>query len=167
MEKISRHEFRFCPLCRGRLHRMQADGRERLVCRKCGWIHYENPLPVAVCAAKNKDNTLLIAKRNLAPGKDKWALPGGFIEWGETPEAACLRELKEETGLKGKLGSLIGVTVQRTRHYGPLLVIGYEVSVSKNILSLNNELKDAKFFKKKDLPVIPFSSHRRIIEKVF
>ncbi len=167
MEEISRHEFRFCPLCRGRLHKMQVDDHKRLVCRKCGWIHYENPLPVAVCAVKNKDNKLLIARRNLAPGKDKWALPGGFIESGETPETACLRELKEETGLKGKLGRLIGVYIQRTRYYGPLLIIGYEVSVSKKDLSLNNELKDAKFLNKKDLPVIPFSSHRRIIEKVF
>jgi len=158
--------FKFCPLCRYYLRRKQVDGRRRLVCQKCGWVYYENPLPVAVCVAKNKEGKILITKRNLAPGKDKWALCGGFIESNETPEAACLRELEEETGLKGKIKMLIGAYIQKTRYYGWLFIVGYEVSISNVRLSLNNELKEAKFFSKKDLPFIPFSSHRKILEKV-
>lgn len=159
--------FKFCPLCKDPLRVKQVDGRKRLVCQKCGWIHYKNPLPVVVCAAKKKDGKILITKRNLRPGINKWALPGGFIESGETSETACLRELEEETGLKGKIKRLIGVYIQKTREYDSLLIIGYEVSVSKCNLSLNNELKDARFFSKKNLPIIPFSSHRKIIEKFF
>ena len=161
------HTFKFCPLCRYRLRRKQVDGYKRLICQKCGWIYYENLLPVAVCAVKNKEGKILIAKRNLAPGKNKWALPGGFVESREAPEAACLRELEEETGLKGKIKRLIGIYVQKTRYYGPLLVIGYEVSISKEKLLLNNELKEAKFFGKEDLSIVPFSSHKIIIEKAF
>lgn len=138
-----------------------------MVCRKCGWINYKNPLPVAVCAARNRKDEILVAKRNLDPGMNKWALPGGFIESEETPESACLRELEEETGLKGRIKRLIGVYIQKNRYYGPLIIIAYEVSVSKCNLSLNSELKEAKFFSKKDLPVIPFSSHRKIIERFF
>ena len=156
--------FKFCPLCKYYLRKIQVDGRKRLVCQKCGWINYKNPLPVAVCVAKNREDKILITKRNLKPGINKWALPGGFIESGESPEIACLRELEEETGLKGKIKRLIGIYVQKTREYGSVLVIGYEVSVFKNYLSLNNELKDAKFFSKETLPHIPFSSHREIIE---
>ena len=167
MEKSAQKEFKFCPLCRFYLRRKQVDGRKRLVCQKCGWIYYKNPLPVVVCAAKDRKGRILIAKRNLIPGKDKWALPGGFVESGETPEAACLRELKEETGLKGKIKRLIGIYKQNTIYYDSLVVIGYEVTISKNTLSLNNELKEAKFFSKKDLPVIPFLSHRKIIKEVF
>jgi len=159
--------FNFCPLCRYYLRKKQVDDRKRLVCQKCGWIDYKNPLPVAVCVAKNKKGEILITKRNLEPGINKWALPGGFIESGEPPETACLRELEEETGLKGKVRGLIGVYIQKSRYYGSLLVIGYEVSVSKYNLSLNSELKDARFFSRKDLPVIPFLSHRRIIEMVY
>lgn len=158
--------FKFCPLCRYYLRKTQVDGRKRLVCQKCGWIYYKNPLPVTVCAAKDKDGRILIVKRNLRPGINKWALPGGFVESNEPPEIACLRELEEETGLKGKIKRLIGVYIQKTREYGSLLVAGYEVKISNNSLSLNNELKDAKFFSKKDLPVIPFSSHRKIIKKM-
>jgi ADP-ribose pyrophosphatase YjhB (NUDIX family) len=122
---------------------------------------------VVVCAAKDKEGKILIVKRNLKPGINKWSLPGGFVELDETPGFACLRELEEETGIKAKIKRLIGIYFQKSREYGSLLVIGYEVNISKYILSLNKELKDAKFFSKKDLPTIPFSSHRRIIEEVF
>ena len=166
MEKLSQHGFKFCPLCRYYLHGKQVDGHKRLVCQKCGWIYYENPLPVAVCVVKNREGKILIAKRNLKPGVNKWALPGGFVESGETPETACLRELEEETGLKGKIKRLIGIYIQKTRYYGSLLVVGYEVSISKDKLFLNNELKEAEFFSKKNLPIIPFLSHRKIIENI-
>ena len=156
--------FKFCPICKYSLRKVQVDGRKRLVCQKCGWIHYENPLPVAVCVAKDKKGRILIAKRNIKPCVNKWALPGGFIELGETSEDACLRELQEETGLKGKIKRLIGVYIQKSRHYGSILVVGYEVNVSKSTLSLNNELKEAKFFAKETLPSIPFLSQREMIK---
>ena len=166
MGKFGQKEFKFCPLCRYYLRRELVDGHKRLVCQKCGWIHYKNPLPVAVCAAKNKKGKILVVKRNLKPGVNKWALPEGFVESNEAPEIACLRELEEETGLKGKIRRLLGLYIQKTKEYGSLLVIGYEVVTSRDSLSLNNELKDAGFFSKKDLPAIPFSSHRKMIEKI-
>ncbi|MCF7873076.1 MAG: NUDIX hydrolase [Candidatus Omnitrophica bacterium] len=159
--------FKFCPLCKGYLRRQKVDGRRRLVCQRCGWINYKNPLPVVVCVAKNKKNKVFVAKRNLSPGKNKWALPGGFIEAVETSEAACLRELKEETGLQAKIKRLLGVYFQKTQYYGPLLVVGYEVKVLKNKFLLNDELKEADFFSKKEIPYIPFSSHRKMIEEVY
>ena len=158
--------FKFCPLCGRILGEKQIERQRRLVCQKCGWVYYKNPLPVAVCAAKNKEGKILIVKRNLKPAINKWALPGGFVESDELPEIACLRELYEETGLKGKIKKLIGIYIHKTREYGSLLVIGYEVMIVRGLLLLNNESKDAKFFNKKDLPVIPFSSHRKIIKEV-
>ena len=166
MSKSAPKGFKLCPLCGCSLRKKPVDDRKRLVCQKCGWVYYKNPLPVAVCAAKNKEGKILIVKRNLKPGINKWALPGGFVESDESPEIACLRELEEETGLKGKIKRLIGVYMQNTKEYGSLLVMGYEVIVFGGSLSLNNEVKDAKFFNKKDLPAIPFSSHRKIIEKI-
>ena len=149
MEELSQHRFKFCPLCRYYLRRKRVDGHKRLVCQKCGWIYYKNPLPVVVCAAKNRKGKILVVKRNLKPGINKWALPGGFVESGEAPEIACLRELEEETGLKGKIKRLVGVYTQKTKEYISLLIIGYEVVIAQGLLSLNNELKDTKFLTRK------------------
>jgi ADP-ribose pyrophosphatase YjhB (NUDIX family) len=160
-------KFRFCPLCKCRLYVKQIDGHKRLACRKCGWVYYKNPLPVVVCVAKNKEGDVLIAKRNLRPGINKWALPGGFVEANEAPEKACLRELKEETGLKGSVKRLLGVYTHKTLEYGPLLIIGYEVSIFRGRIFLSNELKEARFFNKKNLPFIPFLSHRKILKEDF
>ena len=158
--------FKFCPICRHMLQRQKTDGRQRMVCRNCSWIDYKNPLPVAVCAAVNKRGKILITKRNIEPGYNKWALPGGFVESDETPEKACLRELKEETGVRGQINILTGVYVQNTRKYGSILVIGYVVRALEEDILLSDELKEAKFVDLKDLPHIPFSSHRKIIENV-
>ena len=49
---------------------------------------------------------VLIERRYPPPG---WALPGGFVEIGETVEATAVREAREETGLSVELGVLIGV----------------------------------------------------------
>ena len=43
---------------------------------------------------------ILLVKRKHAPGKDLWAMPGGFLNQNETARVACIRELREETGLK-------------------------------------------------------------------
>ena len=51
---------------------------------------------------------LLLVKRGTNPGKGLWSLPGGRVESGESVVAAVLRELKEETGLEGVCGSLVG-----------------------------------------------------------
>jgi ADP-ribose pyrophosphatase YjhB (NUDIX family) len=163
-DSLKAREFNYCPLCKGRLRRKQIDGYKRLVCRTCDWIYYYNPLPVVVCAARDKKGRILLGKRNLNPGMNKWALPGGFVEAHECPEDACLRELKEETGLRGVIKKLTGIYTQKTMQYGSLLIIGYEVSVIRARILLNSELQDARFFIPRDMPFIPFSSHREIIK---
>jgi ADP-ribose pyrophosphatase YjhB (NUDIX family) len=159
-------EFRFCPLCKGTLRERVIDAHSRRVCDQCGWIDYHNPLPVAICAAINKKGKVLVVKRNQEPGKGTWALPGGFIESNEHPEKACLRELKEETGLDGKIIKLVGVYLRRTQLYGHLIAIGYAVRVLNEDIHINEELLDAKFVNSAELPHIPFLAHRKIIKDI-
>ena len=55
------------------------------------------------------DGRLVLVQRKHAPYKGWWALPGGGVEVGETVEQACIREVREETGLKIQLQHLVGV----------------------------------------------------------
>ncbi|RZU53121.1 ADP-ribose pyrophosphatase YjhB (NUDIX family) [Krasilnikovia cinnamomea] len=67
-------------------------------CAACGETSYLNPLPVAV-ALQPVGLGLLTVRRAIPPAQDLLALPGGFIERGETWQEATVRELREEVGL--------------------------------------------------------------------
>lgn len=163
---MKRYHYKFCPKCGRVLKKAKVDGRKRLICKQCSWIDYKNPLPVAVSAVKNRQGRVLVVKRNIEPGYGLWALPGGFIETGETPEQACLRELYEETGLKGRIKRLVGVYSFNAKMYGQLLVVAYEVSPLSTKIKPSSEIKDAAFFNRKSMPYIHFPHHRDIIRKV-
>jgi len=75
------------------------DNRERLVCARCEFIHYQNPKIVAgaVCTwnIAGRDR-ILLARRAIEPRKGCWTIPAGFMELGETTEQAAEREAREE-----------------------------------------------------------------------
>ena len=68
-------------------------------CAACGNVTYQNPLPVAVGLVP-VDDGLLLVRRTVAPRIGCLALPGGFINMGETWQQGCVREIEEETGLR-------------------------------------------------------------------
>ena len=71
------------------------DNRERLVCGRCEFIHYQNPKIVAGAVCTWEDR-ILLAKRAIEPRKGSWTLPAGYMELGETTEQAAQREAREE-----------------------------------------------------------------------
>src|SRR5687767_8337735 len=85
-----------------------------------------------------RDGSVLLAR--LGPGsrfdKGAWTLPGGGVDFGESPDDAVLRELREESGLSGDRGRVLGVysrvnTRSQDRPLPPVHHIGvvYEVTV--------------------------------------
>lgn len=74
-------------------------------CEACEQTSYLNPLPVAVVLVP-VDGGLLTVRRAVAPQIGKLALPGGFIDVGESWQAAGAREVFEETGLVVDAGEI-------------------------------------------------------------
>ncbi len=74
---------------------------------------YVLPFPVPALTVDTiilrDDGAFVMIKRNYEPFKDYWALPGGFVEIGETVEEAAMREAREETGIEIKIQKLVGV----------------------------------------------------------
>ncbi|MFH7320288.1 NUDIX domain-containing protein [Desulfurivibrio sp. D14AmB] len=71
-------------------------------CPRCGERieSRRNPVPTVDIIIEAGTGIVLIERRNPPPG---WALPGGFVDYGESLEAAAIREAREETGLKVEL----------------------------------------------------------------
>ena len=77
-----------------------------VTCDECnGWL---NPA-LAVDAAVQRGEEILLIQRKFPPMAGYWALPGGFVERDEDPLIAVLRELEEETGLIGSNPELLMV----------------------------------------------------------
>ncbi len=80
---------------------------ENELCNVCGRDGYRNPavtVDAIVLRQGPNGGEVLLIKRGPFPieWEGKWAFPGGFVDYGESPEVAVIRELKEETGLSGK-----------------------------------------------------------------
>lgn len=101
-------ELQYCPLCARPLVTRPVDGFDRQACPDpaCGWVHWNNPLPVVAGLVEHEGRVLLIQNKGWPP--DWWGLVTGFLERGESPETGVLREVREELGLMAELKSLIG-----------------------------------------------------------
>lgn len=79
-----------------------------ITCPNCGRQipMYRNPLPTADVIIRVGNGIVLIKRKNPPHG---WALPGGFIDYGESAESAAVREAREETCLEIADLSLFGV----------------------------------------------------------
>jgi ADP-ribose pyrophosphatase YjhB (NUDIX family) len=106
---------RYCLACGARLQTTRQEGRRRRSCRRCGWTFYNNPVPAAVAIVEGR-NGILLARRAGPPYEGTWDLPGGFLESGELPDRALVRELREELGVRAVITRLHGFSVDR---YGP------------------------------------------------
>ena len=133
----------FCPYCGKALEEMFLSERERMVCPdvKCGFVNWRNPIPVVAAIVECKESILLV--RNVGWPESWYGLVTGFVESGEMPVQAVLREVKEEIGLEARLESYIGMYEFYRKNE---LIIAYHVSVDSDNYSLDrNEVADAKW----------------------
>ncbi|WP_155315801.1 NUDIX hydrolase [Desulfosarcina alkanivorans] len=164
MEKRTRQ---YCHFCASPLENRHVQGRRRLYCPGCRTPIYENPVPAACVVLIDGHDQILLVKRRVPPKQGMWCLPGGFVECGETPEQAALRELREETGLTGRVNTLIGATTSPGTLYDSILLIGYLVSRYRGTARAGDDAAEVDFFDTGDLPPIAFESHLSFIRLYF
>lgn len=158
--KKQRH---FCPNCSGKITLKFIEDRQRDYCSGCDTIYYDNPLPVASCVVVNENREILLVLRKNEPRAGMWGLPSGFAETHETIEEAALRELKEESGITGRVVRLIDTKSHYNDFYGDLIWVTFEVKHISGVPVAGDDAADVKFFPLSELPEIAFSPNYRAI----
>jgi ADP-ribose pyrophosphatase YjhB (NUDIX family) len=98
---VTARGMNFCSNCGHRVAFvwLETEQRERHVCSACGAVHYQNPRVLVSCYVY-WGSRVLFCRRAEQPARGLWALPGGFVENGESLEEAVIREVREETGVR-------------------------------------------------------------------
>jgi ADP-ribose pyrophosphatase YjhB (NUDIX family) len=138
--------FKFCPDCGSALLTKEIGGRERPACPACGYVAF-GAFSLAVGALLWHAGRVLLAQRGIEPGRGRWTLPGGYVEQGETPDAAVAREVFEETGLRVKpLGLLAARNTLREADQNTYLVFAVALEGPAEIRIDGVETVQAGFF---------------------
>ena len=157
----------YCYSCGAPLEERIIDGIKREACTVCDYIHYKNPLPVAAAVVINEKDELLLVFRDVEPRKGYWCLPCGYIETGESTGEAALRELEEETGIKGNIISHISnVSIANAAGDGWVIITAYHIKQTGGVLSPGDDAADVHYFPLDALPELAFRAHYIILEKV-
>ena len=112
-----------------------------------------------------ENDKILLIRRKYNPFEGRWALPGGFVEYGETTESAVVREVFEETGLHTRILRLVGVYSDPNRDpRGHTITVVYLLEVVGGEMRSGDDSSDAKFFNLNGLPELAFD-HGKIIQE--
>ena len=136
----------YCANCGAKITHKKIDGRQREYCTNCDTIFYDNPLPVVSAIVPNKNREILLVLRDREPYAGRWCLPSGFVELNESIQKAVLRELKEETGINGKVLRLVDTLSRYNDAYGDLIWVTFEVLKISGKLTPADDARDAKYF---------------------
>jgi 8-oxo-dGTP diphosphatase len=159
-------EFNYCPTCGTSLIIAHDGQSDRPHCPPCNRFFYRNPIPAACCFVARPDGALLFARRAVQPCLGMWTLPGGFIELNETSEEAALRELQEETNLRGTSARLVGVSTKQSPVSGAVMVMGYLIEdwSGEEDMRPDTDASELRFFAPDERPSVPFATHRELLE---
>jgi ADP-ribose pyrophosphatase YjhB (NUDIX family) len=114
----------------------------------------------AVAVVLNEEGKILLLDHFLRPGAS-WALPGGFIEAGEQPEAAIKREIREETTLRLENVRLMGV-----RTINSHVEILFRAEATGKPVPNSTEINAAGWFAMDEMPSETSGVQKRIISEV-
>jgi ADP-ribose pyrophosphatase YjhB (NUDIX family) len=126
--------------------------------------NHRNPIPTVDIIIKLKGGIILIKRKNPPEG---WALPGGFVDYGETLESAAIREAKEETGLDIKLIRQFHTYSDPWRDPRHHTITTVYVAKAKGTAIAGDDAKEAGVFMKEALPEKIAFDHKEILNDYF
>lgn len=131
-------------------------------CDECG--QWEKP-SLAVDAIVIDGDKILLIKRGKEPWKGMLAFPGGFVEQGEDPEVAVIRELKEECGLDGVVEKLVCVKGDPNRDpRGHVVSIAYLVT-AQGMPSAGDDAAEAAWYDLSEIKELA-GDHMSMLENI-
>jgi len=125
---------------------------------------YRNPVPTVDIIIETEGGVVLIRRRNPPPG---WAIPGGFVDYGETVEGAAVREAREETGLDVRLSRLLGVYSDPERDPRLHTISTVFVAAASGTPVGGDDAAEAAVFTESTLPPDIAFDHRKILGDYF
>jgi len=123
-----------------------------------------NPLPTADVIIEVGDRIVLVRRKYPPEG---WAIPGGFVETGETVESAAVREALEETGLPVTLVALLGVYSDPARDPRHPTISTVYVGRANGAPAGGDDAAEARLFSEADLPSPIAFDHAAILADYF
>jgi ADP-ribose pyrophosphatase YjhB (NUDIX family) len=123
-----------------------------------------NPLVTVDAIIEIGGGIILIQRKNPPPG---WALPGGFVDYGESLEDAVVREAREETGLDIKLVKQFHTYSQPGRDSRHHTVSTIFIATATGTPEADDDAADIGIFTKETLPEEIAFDHRQILEDYF
>lgn len=126
----------------------------------------KTPLLTADIIITCPDDGIILIKRKYGPYKGNWAIPGGFVEIGESVEQAAIREAKEETGLDVELISLIGVYSRPDRDpRAHVVTVAYTARPISGDLKADSDAQDAFKFTESQIKQLNLAfDHEKILK---
>ena len=172
-------EYRYCPFCRTPMKR-NAEGI--LACQdaqECGFVHYDNPIPVVavlipmaheflaqagMAVQDIPDKGIVLVRRKNPPYVGEWCLPCGYMNQYGNPKAEAAREALEETGLIVRAEKILCVCNPVPGAVNQL-TISYLARPVGGILQAGDDASQVGVFAEVDLPDVCFRSHRMVLDR--
>ena len=140
--------------------------KDQLLCPHCGKIvkAYRNPFPTVDIIIEMDDGIVLIKRKNPPYG---WALPGGFVDYGESLETTAVREAKEETSLDVTLVAQLGAYSEPDRDPRMHTITVVFTAKAQGEPKAADDASDVGIFHQDTLPENLAFDHGKILQDYF
>ena len=129
--------------------------------------NYKKPsitVDTVIFDGSDENKEFILIKRKNDPFKDQWAIPGGFVEYGETVENTAIREAKEETGIDIELKKLFNVYSKPDRDpRGHTITIVYLATGNIDDMEAGSDAEDTRLCSFEELPSLKISFDHEMI----